>query len=339
MLVNDLISPLLTSFAGQEVDSTRAGNKMRFINHASPPYANCVAHLFFCNTVTRIGLFALYDLKAGTELFFDYGYKQEFTKGFKHPRQKYGPPAKRPVKTGKGVAVPIIKSVAKGGAPRLRRQLSTPERQMQTAKAREAKAAKRAGLSDSTSPQRGTQKAKKSVGFHALKRSPHSRAHLDIPEGLNSEEQIQYLASKQVADEEEDHTFTVGGANAVGSSSSQNQTSQNFVLDTDEEDEQSVIDDGDKSKDPYAVPLSQRDESSDDENEGPVSTRRGARLRNSLGDIGERRRKRRKAARAAQKALDALPAIVKSPQKQKATRREASRKRKRVTQQGDENSE
>ena len=58
----------------QEIDSSRAGNKMRSINVA-PRKA-------LCNGVQRIGLFACKNIEAGEELFFDYRYPIEVTKKF-----------------------------------------------------------------------------------------------------------------------------------------------------------------------------------------------------------------------------------------------------------------
>jgi SET domain-containing protein len=48
------------------------GSKARFINHAELG-KNCVPRMVLCNTVVRIGIFALRDINAGEELLFDYG--------------------------------------------------------------------------------------------------------------------------------------------------------------------------------------------------------------------------------------------------------------------------
>ncbi|EKG21255.1 hypothetical protein MPH_01398 [Macrophomina phaseolina MS6] len=65
----------------QEVDSTRAGNKLRFINNSAKS-PNCMPKVLLCNTVVRIGMFAIKDIKAGEELFFNYNYPIDVTKHF-----------------------------------------------------------------------------------------------------------------------------------------------------------------------------------------------------------------------------------------------------------------
>ena len=60
-------------FIGQTLDSTLMGNKLRFINHQADPFANCLAKLMLCNSVQRIGMFALKDIEIGEEMYFNYG--------------------------------------------------------------------------------------------------------------------------------------------------------------------------------------------------------------------------------------------------------------------------
>ncbi|KAI5802421.1 hypothetical protein FPQ18DRAFT_9166 [Pyronema domesticum] len=55
------------------IDATRQGNKFRFINH-STTRPNCHARIVLANCTHRIGFYSLRALKAGEELFFDYGY-------------------------------------------------------------------------------------------------------------------------------------------------------------------------------------------------------------------------------------------------------------------------
>ena len=76
---------LFTLNKEQDVDSSRAGNKMRFINNSEEAKnQNCYARKMFCNGVQRIGLFAKgpKPIEPGSELFFHYGYPREITKQF-----------------------------------------------------------------------------------------------------------------------------------------------------------------------------------------------------------------------------------------------------------------
>lgn len=67
----------------QEIDSSRAGNKMRFINNSERPSTiNIYPQPMLCNGVQRIGLFAKRNLSAGEEMFFRYGYPESVTKHF-----------------------------------------------------------------------------------------------------------------------------------------------------------------------------------------------------------------------------------------------------------------
>lgn len=56
------------------VDAARKGNKARYINHSSKP--NCCPRLVVVNGFMRIGIFAIEDIEAQSELFFDYRYDE-----------------------------------------------------------------------------------------------------------------------------------------------------------------------------------------------------------------------------------------------------------------------
>ncbi|MCJ1287583.1 hypothetical protein MMC26_006935 [Xylographa opegraphella] len=67
------LSYLFDLNSSQTLDSTLVGNKLRYINHQAPPYANCQAKTLFCNMVHRIGMFACRNIEVGEEILFDYG--------------------------------------------------------------------------------------------------------------------------------------------------------------------------------------------------------------------------------------------------------------------------
>lgn len=74
---------ILIASLDQEVDSTRAGNKFRFVNNSKrEDIKNCYPKVMLCNSVARIGMYAKRPLDVGEELFFDYGYPAEVTQGF-----------------------------------------------------------------------------------------------------------------------------------------------------------------------------------------------------------------------------------------------------------------
>ncbi|KAF2402787.1 hypothetical protein EJ06DRAFT_554365 [Trichodelitschia bisporula] len=102
----------------QDIDSMSMGNKTRFINHqADDENINCGAKPYLCNTVVRMGMYALRDIKLGEELFFNYGdgYTNEHTRHFTERGRKKGGKAVA-VKDRKGKSkMKGIKSVSKSG--------------------------------------------------------------------------------------------------------------------------------------------------------------------------------------------------------------------------------
>lgn len=67
----------------QELDGSRYGNKMRFINHTKiKKNINLRSHRQLVNGVNRVSFWTERDVKAGEEFFYDYGYSEEETKNF-----------------------------------------------------------------------------------------------------------------------------------------------------------------------------------------------------------------------------------------------------------------
>ncbi|KAI4653958.1 hypothetical protein J4E93_001726 [Alternaria ventricosa] len=144
----------------QEVDATYMGNKLRFINNADDKYTNCGPKNLLCNTVFRIALFATRDIKAGTELFFNYNYPKEKTEQFKQPNAKIVAVKQTKQKTKKRESLTSLSQPIEDRS----RILAA------TAKAREAKAAKRkeamlqeGGVEPATRRRSGTLQARKAA--------------------------------------------------------------------------------------------------------------------------------------------------------------------------------
>lgn len=98
------------------------GNKQRFLNNANKKYTNCYPKNLFCNTVFRIALYASTDIKAGTELFFDYSYPAEWTANFKQPKIKEIVVVKQKHKSKS--ATPSVKSTSSSTTTHRRKALN-----------------------------------------------------------------------------------------------------------------------------------------------------------------------------------------------------------------------
>lgn len=72
-VVDDRTYYLFDLSSDQTVDASTKGNKMRFINNSSK-FDNCVGQNILCDQQIRIGMYALKDIKAGEEFFFNYNW-------------------------------------------------------------------------------------------------------------------------------------------------------------------------------------------------------------------------------------------------------------------------
>ncbi|KAH8723998.1 hypothetical protein GQ44DRAFT_760707 [Phaeosphaeriaceae sp. PMI808] len=218
----------------QDVDATRMGNKLRFINNANPDRSNCYPKVLFCNTVFRIALFANSDIKAGTELFFHYNYPAEMTKHFKQPKG-------RVVAVKQPVTQPSRPKQKRVSSPSPSRVAERPYQANILERARAAKAAKRAAMlaerdlqTTLNSNSNGPLRAQKSVPILQSQRQASSNSRLqgrpgvvqdlDIEESFTSESAIQDEIAFNTA---EDSTTELLGMS----------TPSPVIQDTDEEDE------------------------------------------------------------------------------------------------------
>ncbi|RAR10939.1 hypothetical protein DDE82_000911 [Stemphylium lycopersici] len=215
----------------QEVDATYMGNKLRSINNADEKYTNCAPKNLLCNTVFRIALFATTNMKAGTELYFNYNYPKEKTAQFKQPN-------------GKIVAVKQNKPKGKKAGSSAGVDPPTEDRSRiiaATAKARAAKAAKRAALMEEEAAMSATRRVsgplqarKTAVSTIGRKRVSKLRHQgLGKSESTGSEAGVDAEAS--------DDEIPVTGE-------SQETVASQYVEDTDEEDEAFVLERASRSK-------------------------------------------------------------------------------------------
>lgn len=74
-IVDDRTYYLFDLCADTTTDAGTKGNKIRFVNNSSN-HANCFAQNMVCNMHVRIGLYALRDIKAREELYFNYNWPE-----------------------------------------------------------------------------------------------------------------------------------------------------------------------------------------------------------------------------------------------------------------------
>ncbi|KAF2192307.1 hypothetical protein K469DRAFT_620423 [Zopfia rhizophila CBS 207.26] len=326
----------------QEVDSTRAGNKFRFINNSNEDHTiNCYPQVMLCNTVVRIGMFAKRDLKPGVELFFNYGYPKDVTKDFWEKGEKPGARRKPVASTGKLVTVKTKKednysSSSTKAKPLVSGTLEHSERSQaakraQTEKARAAKAKKHEmkkvleQKNDSSSPHptlsRITKLAKTSSFIESdTRRGAYRREALNTPAGLNIEQQFKHIAGNAGTYED-----SSGGAEiAVSSFTGEQQSTESREIpesadEIRESDEDYLVNEKGDSEEQYEY----ESNLSESEPEASSDDGDGSRLRNSLGGIMEKRKDKVRAARKAKVQEETIRG-------QRGGRREgASRKRKR----------
>jgi SET domain-containing protein len=72
-VIDDRTYYLFDLSSDQTVDASTKGNKMRFINNSSK-FDNCVGQNMLSDQQIRIGMYALKDIKAGEEFFFNYNW-------------------------------------------------------------------------------------------------------------------------------------------------------------------------------------------------------------------------------------------------------------------------
>ncbi|KAG9187712.1 histone-lysine N-methyltransferase EZH2 [Alternaria panax] len=288
----------------QEVDATYMGNKLRFINNADDKYTNCSPKNLLCNTVFRIALFATRDVKAGTELYFNYNYPKEKTAQFKQPNAKVVAVKQTKHKTKKRESLTSSQPIEDRS-----RILAA------TAKAREAKAAKRAaaqamlGAGDvqtTTRRRSGTLKARKAATSEPGRKRVRKPTHkaLGRNESTNTDTDTGVDAEAEASDP---------GIPVVIESQS-TQISQ-YVQDTDEEDDEYVLNmQEDEEEEHVAEPVSDYEKT-------------------VAPDLGMAMRTRRGTGRPWKRNSDVAPAVAVKTKKTKAkmggARPGAGRKRKR----------
>ncbi|KAA8614693.1 protein containing SET domain protein [Pyrenophora tritici-repentis] len=249
----------------QEVDATYMGNKLRFINNADDKYTNCFPKNMLCNTVFRIALFAITDIKAGTELYFNYNYPKEKTAQFKQPG-------------GKAYNVKQTKSKTKKRESLASLSQSIEDRSRTlaaTAKARAAKAAKQAAKrrgEESTEPtsrlRSGPLQARKAAtGKPGRKKVTKPRG-----KGKNNIDSDADMGSE--ADGEDNALFDLQNSQATREIHDTDVEDEEFVLQTSQEDVNLTTSDAEDAEDTATEDV-----------EDTLPGRRSGRTRNRVSNI------------------------------------------------------
>jgi hypothetical protein len=217
----------------QEVDATHMGNKLRFINNANKSLSNCTSKVLFCNTVFRVALLAMTDIKAGSEFFFHYNYPAALTKNFKQPKGKVvavkqivKPPGKLKMKRGR-LDDDSTRSVADAYAEKPDR----PWLKEALAKARAAKAAKRAAMLAETGleapttagsnnkPKQARKSASGGTNSYQTSKNPDSKGRIIASKprlDTRAKSRTPTLVVQDTDDEDEEHTPQETQAGAAG---------------------------------------------------------------------------------------------------------------------------
>ncbi|KAF2273715.1 uncharacterized protein EI97DRAFT_403864 [Westerdykella ornata] len=144
----------------QEIDATRAGSNIRFINCSPKALANCEVRVLLCNTVLRIGCFANRNLGPATELLFDYNYPDDKMQTFVQPKGVASPvkehsAAPQQVDIGSSVTQHKLSAGKSAGARVVTKPKSLPKASSSTKNingARKSGMAREVGLRDEATP-------------------------------------------------------------------------------------------------------------------------------------------------------------------------------------------
>ncbi|EFQ93880.1 hypothetical protein CFE70_008882 [Pyrenophora teres f. teres 0-1] len=252
----------------QEVDATYMGNKLRFINNADDKYTNCFPKNMLCNTVFRIALFAITDIKAGTELYFNYNYPKEKTAQFKQPGGKAEDVKQTKPKTKKRES---LASLSQSIEDRSRTLAAT-------AKARAAKAAKQAAKRREEESTKPTSRLR-SGPLQARKAAPGKpgRKKVTKPRGKGKNKNESTDSDADMGSE------ASGEDNALFGSRDSQATRE--VQDTDVEDEEFVLENSQEDVNLTTSDAEDAEDTTTEDVEGTLPGRRSSRTRKRLSNM------------------------------------------------------